>query len=730
MTARSAQKQKQLSPAVAGRRLQHLLGTITSNNPHADTARIREAYNFLKGTLERQPERDHPVSLDVPLGTAEILAELTSDEEAIIASLLYILLKIGYTTKGEIEKTFGRGVATLVEGATRTTQVKFKSRLEEQAENFRKMLLAMAQDLRVVMLNLSQRLQVMRNIEKFDQARQQEIATETLDIYAPLAHRLGIARIKWELEDHCLRVLQPAVYRDLEERVPLNRKERSAYIKKVIRIVRKEMHSQGIPGMVVGRPKHFYSIYQKIVKRGVSFEDIFDLTALRIITKEPHQCYAVLGLIHSLWKPVPGRFKDYIGVPKSNMYQSLHTTVIGPDGQKVEFQIRTEEMHRVAEQGVAAHWKYKEGTKSASSLDRKLAWLRQLLEWQQEVKNPQEFMESVKTDLFEDAVYVFTPNGEVKELPRGSTPLDFAYSIHSDVGNHCIGAKINTRMVPLKTTLKTGDTVEILTSKNQAPNKDWLKIVKSTKAKNRIRHFLKKEEHKRSLALGQEVLDKNAKKHGLTLSRILKSEEFQKVAEELGFSQSEQMIAAVGFGKISAGQVLGRFLPKEEEEGVEAAVKIRKSQKRSRDGIKIRGIGDILVHFSHCCNPVPGDDVIGFITHGKGVSIHTTDCSNVRGGGLDPERIVDVEWDLSAETFRPVRISVTTINRPGILTNISARISAENINISELNVRTRKDGRATCHFELEIKNKQELDRIVHAISEIKEVLEVRRVMRS
>ncbi len=714
-------------------RLEKLLRKMSIKNDHLRETEIREAYRFLRKTLAEEKGKKQSLDVETSLGTAEILADLTTDEEAIIAALLYNLVKGERTTVEEIKERFGPGVATLVQGVTRTSRVKFKSRLEEQAENFRKMLLAMAQDLRVVMLNLAKRLQVMRNIEKFDPNTQQEIATETIEIYAPLAHRLGIALIKWELEDLCLQILHPAAYHELEERVPQNRQERNAYIKKVIHLTQKEMKAQGLPGTVVGRPKHFFSIYQKIVKRGVSFDDIFDLAALRIVTRKPSQCYAILGLIHSLWKPVPGRFKDYIGVPKTNMYQSLHTTVIGPDGQKVEFQIRTEEMHRVAEEGIAAHWKYKEGNReknALSSMDRKLAWLRQLLEWQQEVKNPREFMENVKTDLFEDTVYIFTPNGEIKELPRGATPLDFAYSIHSDVGNHCTGAKIDTRMVPLKTPLKTGSTVEILTSKNQVPSKDWLKMVITTKAKNRIRHFLKQEEHKQSLSLGQEILDKAARKQGLTLARMLKSDEIQKVVEEYGFAQPEKLIAAVGYGKISAGQVLTRFLPKEEESQEELPIKSHKPGRKSKDGIKIRGIGDILVHFSRCCNPVPGDNIIGFITQGQGVSIHTTECTNVTGGALNPERIVDVAWDVQEEIARSVRISVTTNNQPGVLTNISARISAEKINISEVNVRTRKDGRAICRFVLEIKNKRDLDRILHAISEIRDVLEVKRVMRA
>ncbi len=733
MTTKKKTIEKKLSPAGRDPRLEQLLDKMSRKNTHVRKMKIREAYNFLQETLSTEKEKDRTLDVEVPLNTAEILADLTTDEEAIMAALLYSLVKNEFTTPAELEERFGPGVSKLVQGVTRTSRVKFKSRLEEQAENFRKMLLAMAQDLRVVMLNLAKRLQVMRNIEKLDESTQQEIATETIEIYAPLAHRLGIALIKWELEDLCLKILHPAAYHELEERVPQDRKERNDYIKKVIHLIEKEMKAQGLPGTVVGRSKHFYSIYQKIVKRGVSFEDIFDLAALRIITQKPSQCYAILGLIHSLWKPVPGRFKDYIGVPKTNMYQSLHTTVIALEGQKVEFQIRTEEMHRVAEEGIAAHWKYKEGSRgksAVSSLDQKLAWLRQLLEWQQEVKNPREFMENVKTDLFEDTVYIFTPNGEIKELPRGATPLDFAYSIHSDVGNNCTGAKINTRMVPLKTALKTGDTVEILTSKNQVPSKDWLKLVKTTKAKNRIRHFLKQEEHKQSLTLGSEILDKTARKHGLTLARMLKAKEMQKVVEEYGFAQPEKLIAAIGYGKISAQQVLTRFLPKEEVSKPELAVKTRKPGKKSKDGIKIRGIGDILVHFSRCCNPVPGDEIIGFITQGKGVSIHTTECANVKGGALNPERIVDVNWDVQEEISHSVRISVITNNQPGLLTNISARISEENINISEVNVRTRKDGRAICHFVLEIKNKRDLDRILHAISEIRDVLEVKRVMRA
>jgi GTP pyrophosphokinase len=709
------------------KRLESLIEKLAENNPETNQAGIRDAYNLLETRVDAQPKAADSITISSSLETAEILGELLADDATIIAALLYILVKTNMLQEEEILDRYGKEVNSLLQGATRTSGIKYKSRLEAQAENFRMMILTMAKDLRVIMLNLAKRLQVMRHIDKFDQTKRQEIATETLEIYAPLAHRLGMARIKWEMEDLCLSVLQPAVYKELEERVPQNRKERRTYIKEVIKILKKELEKQGIPGEIVGRPKHFYSIYQKIVKRGVSFEEMFDLTALRIITDTQSHCYAVLGMLHSLWKPVPGRFKDYIGVPKSNMYQSLHTIVIGPKGQKVEFQIRTAEMHRVAEQGIAAHWKYKEGGKSDPSLEQKFAWLRQALDWLQEMKSSREFMNSVKTDLFEESVYVFTPAGEVKELPSGSTPIDFAYSIHSHIGDHCTGAKVNGRMVPLKTVLKTGDTLEILTSKNQVPSKDWLKLAKSSKAKSRIRQFLNREEQKRSLTLGQEIMDREAKKQGLSFQKLLKSDEMQQVVKDLGFVQTEKLIAAVGFGKISAKQVLNRFVPQEEPAEIVPPARPRKTFRKAKDGIKIRGIGDVLVHFSRCCNPVPGDDVIGFITRGKGVSVHTADCSNVRGAALDPERFVDVEWEKTQESPRPVRIAVITANQPGILANISAKISSENINISRADVRTRKDGRALCQFELEVKNKSDLDLILHAISNIRDVLEVRRI---
>ncbi len=715
------------SMTTTGNRLQDLMIKIDqSNASKMDQARIQRAYELLKNSVPK-PDKDQPdSSIQNALETAEILTEIHADEDTIVAALLYNLVAKGYSSEEVIREQFGEEVATLIQRTTRTRRIKFKSRFEEQAESFRKMILSMAKDVRVVLLNLAGRLQLMRTITRADAADRQEIALESLEIYAPLANRLGIARIKWEMEDLCLKVLHPSIYNELEERVPQDREERKAYIQKVTEIVKKAMKAEGIPGEVVGRSKHFYSIYQKIVKRGVSFEEIFDLIALRIITETKTQCYSILGMIHSFWKPIPGRFKDYIGVPKTNMYQSLHTTLIGPEGQKVEFQIRTQEMHRIAEHGIAAHWKYKEGVKAASSLDNKFAGLRQLLEWQQELKSPREFLESVKTDLFEETVYVFTPQGDVKELPNGSTPLDFAYSIHSDVGNHCVGAKVNKRMVPLRTFLKTGDTIEILTSKNQTPNKDWLKLVKSTKARNQIRHFLNQLEQDRSLSLGQEILEKTARKYGLSLSKILKSDKIHEVVGELGFSKQEKMIAAMGFGKISARQVLNRFIP-EEELPEPAPATTKKTVKRKPEGIRIRGIGDILVHFSRCCNPVPGDEIIGFITRGKGVSIHRMDCSNVGGGVLDSERLVDVDWDMKEESVRPVRISAITTNRPGILANISAKISSANINISAADLRKRKDGHSVCTLELEIRNKKELDRILHAISQIKEVLEVKRV---
>jgi GTP pyrophosphokinase len=710
-------------------RFAQVVNGMVQNHPGMDPTRIRRAFQYLQDCLTKEPEEARSRDSLVALEQAEILGRLNADEETLIAALLHDLLSRECSTEEEIVAQFGEEVFGLIQGVSRTGKMKYRSRMEEQAENFRMMILAMARDLRVVLLNLVNRLQVMRTVHELDEEKQQEIAQETLEIYAPLANRLGIARLKWELEDLCMRVLHPAMYRDLEQRVPQNRKERQAYIDEIIDILKKELADHAITGRVVGRPKHFYSIYQKIVKRGVSFEDIFDLIALRVITDTPAHCYAILGIIHSRWRPVPGRFKDYIGVAKSNMYQSLHTAVIGPKGQKVELQIRTEEMHRIAEQGIAAHWTYKEGKRIAPSMQQKFAWLRQLLEWQKEVKSPREFMESVKTDLFEESVYVFTPDGEVKELPAGSTPLDFAYSIHSDVGNRCTGAKINNRMVSLKAKLKTGDTVHILTSKNQTPNKDWLKLVRSTKAKNRIRHFLKQEEETRSLSLGQEILEKEARKHGLSLSKLLKSDEMRLTVEELGFRKTEKIIAAVGFGHVSARQVLGRFIPHEETGETPAPARPRKPSKKAKDGIRIRGVEDILVRFSRCCNPLPGDEIIGLITRGRGVSIHTVDCTNMRHGAYEPDRLIDADWDVTEERIRPVVISVITTNKPGILASISEKISAEDINIRSADVRTReKDDKSICRFELEIKSKRDLDRILRAIAKINEVIEVKRVM--
>jgi GTP pyrophosphokinase len=711
--------------------LQTLIEEIPKYQPGADLALLNRAYEFSAASHRGQQRASGEPYLSHPLEVANLLVDFKMDVTTVTAGLLHDVLEDTSATKADLEREFGGEIAELVDGVTKIGKLAFSSREERQAENFRKMLVAMARDLRVLMIKLADRLHNMRTLDYLPSDKGKKIATETLDIYAPLAHRLGMAKVKAELEDLALRALNPGDYVDLQRRVAKRRMEREADINQVIAILQRKLSEVGIDSQIRGRPKHFYSIWKKMHDQGREFDEIYDLTAVRVITASVRDCYGALGVIHSLWKPVPGRFKDFIAMPKVNMYQSLHTTVIGPKGDPVEIQIRTREMHRIAEEGIAAHWLYKErkagkGT-NRDKLDESLVWLRQLIETQQETKDPREFMDTVRVDLFPDEVYVFTPKGDVKALPEGATPLDFAYAVHTKVGEHCVGAKVNAKLVPLRFTLRQGDIVEIVTSPNQHPSRDWLKIVKSTRARAKINQWLKVEERARSIELGRELFEREAKKYHLNGTALLGGEEIKKVAADFGFPGADDLLAGIGYGKSSVHQVLNKLAP---SALLEPPEKPRSTATRPppTDGVRIRGVDDLLVRFARCCNPLPGDPIVGFITRGRGLTVHARDCLTVAKSVLDRERLINVEWDVAEPGKRPVRIAVYIgKDRPGLLSEITGAISARNGNITKAEVMVTDDRRGINNFVIEVADLRQLQDIIAAIRDVRDVINVERV---
>jgi GTP pyrophosphokinase len=591
------------------------------------------------------------------------------------------------------------------------------------------MVLSMGQDIRVILIKLADRLHNMRTLDPFPTAKQKRIAQETLEIYAPIANRLGIGWMKVELEDLCFRYLKPEIFAELSRQMSQKREELEQYIREMSTIVEQKLNEDGFKARVFGRTKHFFSVYQKMEKRGIPFDEIYDLSGVRILTDSKVNCYAILGMIHSLWTPVPGRFKDYIGVPKSNMYQSLHTTVIGPQGQRVEFQIRTEEMNRVAEEGIAAHWRYKE--RGPVDREDKLTyqWLRQILEWQKDLADNRQFMDSVKVDLFPDVIYIFTPTGDVKELIRGATPVDFAYSIHTEVGNRCVGAKVNGKMVPLRHILKNGDTVEVITNPSHVPSKDWLKFVKSPRAKAKIKHLVRLEEQRLSSDLGKKILEKELHRVRLSMSQIHKGDPLDGILQELDVKDLDDLLVGIGYGKISAKHFVRKLFPetapKEEEGRVEEPV----IKSRGSAGVKIMGADDFMINFSKCCNPLPGDKILGYITRGRGISVHTTSCPNLDALDYDRERLVEVDWDVVKESAtHPVKISVVTVDRPGVLASVSASISSSEANISHADITTTEDKKAILNFVVDIQDLTHLERLLQKIEQVQGVLSARRLM--
>lgn len=710
--------------------LSTLIEEVPKYQPGADLDLLARAYRFSAACHQGQHRASGEPYLSHPLEVARLLVDFKMDVTTVTAGLLHDVLEDTKATKEDLEREFGAEIADLVDGVTKIGKLAFSSREERQAENFRKMVVAMARDLRVLMIKLADRLHNMRTLQYLPPDKGRKIAQETLDIYAPLAHRLGMAKVKAELEDLALRVMHPEAYVELQRRVAKRRLEREADINQVIAILEKKLTEVGIESQIRGRPKHFYSIWKKMHDQGREFDEIYDLTAVRVITNSVRDCYGSLGVIHSLWKPVPGRFKDFIAMPKVNMYQSLHTTVIGPKGDPVEIQIRTWEMHRIAEEGIAAHWLYKERKAGKDKFDESLVWLRQLMETQQDLKDPREFMDTVRVDLFPDEVYVFTPKGDVKALPEGSTPIDFAYAVHTKVGEHCVGAKVNGKLVPLRTVLRQGDIVEIVTSPNQHPSRDWLKIVKSTRARSKINQWLKVEERARSIELGRELFEREAKKYRQNAAALLGGEEARKVAADLGFPGVDDLLASIGYGKSSVQQVLNKLFPGVAAEAAEKARTPSATRPKTEQGVRIRGVDDLLVRWAKCCNPLPGDPIVGFITRGRGLTVHTRDCLTVAKSVLDRERLVNVEWDTEEPepSKRPVRIAVYIgRDRPGLLSEITGAISSKNGNITKAEVTVTDDRKGINNFVVEVSDLNQLQGIMAAIRDVPDVINVERV---
>lgn len=709
--------------------LKNLQGKILSYEPGADISLLRKAYYFSHEAHCSQKRIEGSPYIGHPLAVASILADLHMDYKGIIAGLLHDTVEDTGTKLDDIRDIFGKEVAFLVDALTKLGKMEFKSREDEQAENFRKMLLAMTEDARVIIIKFADRLHNMSTLEYLSPAKQRRIASETLEVYAPLANRLGIGWLKTQFEDLSFKFLMPDVYRGIVNKVAERKEAQAGYINEVASIIKKKVKESGIQAEVTGRVKHYYGIYQKMVAQRILFEQVHDVLGLRIITDSKSNCYAVLGIIHSLWMPIPGRFKDYIAMPKSNLYQSLHTTVIGPEGARVEFQIRTREMHIIAEEGIASHWVYKEKGRVGEKDAKYITWLRDLVQSQKDLRDAREFIEAVKGEVVPEVVYVFTPQGEIKELPADSTPVDFAYSIHTEVGHHCVGAKANGRIVPLRYKLRHGDTIEILTSQSQShgPSKDWLNFVVTQRAKSRIRHWIKNEERKQSIVLGAKMIETELKQHNIPLSK-LKSKDIKAVLDSFSIKTLEDLYVSIGFGKISPHQVANRMLPPEKKtEEIPAPVtKPKDKGKKQHRGINIKGINDILYHVAHCCYPVPGDRLMGFITRGKGVTIHRRDCPNLHRILVDNERLIDVEWSSDNNETTPARIVVETLDRPGILANLSALISSEEINISHLDASSSADQGARLTFILQVKDTEQLSRITQRISSANGVLRVTR----
>ncbi len=696
--------------------------------PQADLEMIEKAYIFSASVHQGQIRLSGEPYLTHPMEVAGILVDMKMDAATVITGLLHDTVEDTLTTIHQIEENFGKVVAFLVDGLTKISQIRFSSQEERQAENFRKMILAMSSDIRILIIRLADRVHNMRTLEYQTPERQQYIAQETLELYAPLANRLGINWMKTELEDLSFRHLNYEAYNDLARRVAKKREKRDRYTAEVKTIIKKELDNLGIKAEIEGRAKHFYSIYQKMKEQHIDFDEVYDLIAFRIIldSDKEKDCYEALSAVHALWKPVPGRFKDYIAMPKANNYRSLHTTVIGPYGERVEIQIRTREMHEWAEKGIAAHWRYKEGHQNGGDDVEQIKKLRELLEMQQDVDNPREFMSSLKLALFPDDVYVFTPNGDVRAFPKGATPVDFAYSIHTDIGHQCIGAKVNRNIVPLKYILKNGDTVEIITQAGHHPSKDWLKFVVTSRAISKIRNWVNAEERKKSIGLGKALLEKEFKKHHLKFGQFLKSEEMKTLYAEFSVKTLDDLLAAVGYGRLSPKRVVNLFLPEDVQKKEEAAAKVKKKTTATASlGVSLTGIEDVLIRFAKCCAPIPGDQIIGYISRGRGVTIHTTGCPTVQE--LDPERLISVEWSTKEKITYPVHLRAVCRDHKGVLAEVSSIISSFDVNISHAEIETNPAMQAICDFVIDVRDLNQFNKIAAEIKKLDGIMSVERI---
>ena len=725
---------------------EELISSVQKYHPSTDISMIEKAYRIARDAHEGQVRKSGEPYIIHPLCVGIILADLELDKETIVAGLLHDVVEDTVMTTEEITQEFGAEVALLVDGVTKLGQLNYSAdKVEVQAENLRKMFLAMAKDIRVILIKLADRLHNMRTLKYMPPHKQKEKARETMDIYAPIAQRLGISKVKIELDDLSLKYLEPEVYYDLVEKINLRKSEREAFVSGIVNGVREQIENAGIHAQIDGRVKHFFSIYKKMVNQDKTLDQIYDLFAVRIIVDTVKDCYASLGIIHEMYKPIPGRFKDYIAMPKPNMYQSLHTTLIGPNGQPFEIQIRTFEMHRTAEYGIAAHWKYKEASGSSKANvtqqeEEKMSWLRQILEWQRDMSDNKEFLSLLKSDLdlFSESVYCFTPAGDVKTLPNGSTPIDFAYNVHSAVGNKMVGARVNGKLVPIDYVIKNGDRIEIITSQNsKGPSRDWLKVVKSTQAKNKINQWFKQELKEDNILKGKDMLTQYAKLKGIGLGNLTKPKYLESVMKKYGFRDWDSVLAAVGHGGLKEGQVINKLLEiytkdhKSEltdEKVLEAAEESREKLHihKSKSGIVVKGIHDVSVRFSRCCNPIPGDEIVGYVTRGRGVTIHRTDCINIINMSLeDRERLIDAEWQAESagdgEQYT-AEINVYANNRTGLLVDISKIFTERKIDITSMNTRTSKQGRATINIAFDIKSKEELGSLVEKIRQVESCL--------
>ncbi|MCX5843437.1 MAG: bifunctional (p)ppGpp synthetase/guanosine-3',5'-bis(diphosphate) 3'-pyrophosphohydrolase [Deltaproteobacteria bacterium] len=693
---------------------------------------IEKAYIFSASVHLGQVRLSGEPYLTHPMEVAGILADMKLDASTIATGILHDTVEDTLATLTQINDAFGKEIAFLVEGLTKISRITYGSTVEHQAENFRKMILAMSSDIRILLIRLADRVHNMRTLEFQTSERQKFIAGETLELYAPLANRLGINWMKVELEDLAFRYINTEAYHDIIGRLAKKEEEREQYTKEVKNVIQREIDRFGLKGEIEGRAKHLFSIYRKMEEQRIDLDEVYDLIAFRIIldSDRESECYEALSVVHALWKPVPGRFKDYIAMPKANNYRALHTTVIGPYGERVEIQIRNRIMHEWAEAGIAAHWRYKEGRSYRSDDDDQIKRLRDLLEVQQELKNPREFMSNLKMALFPDEVYVFTPKGDVKAFPKGATPIDFAYSIHTDIGNQCIGAKVNRSIVPLKYMFQNGDTVEIITQAGHHPSKDWLKYAVTTRAISKIKNWVKAEERKKSVTLGKDLLEKEFKKHHLKFSQVVKSEEIKKIFAEYSVNTIDDLMASVGYGKVSAKRVVNQFLPEEElKPDEDRIIKEKKKHVSSSVGISLTGIEDIMVRFAKCCNPIPGDEILGYISRGRGITVHTAHCSSA--GKMDPERIVDVQWNIKEKQTYPVNMRVYCRDKKGLLAEVSTVISSLDINISHAEVETKPaDMQAILSFKLDVNDLQQFNQVLLAIRKLKSVISVERVRKT